>query len=65
MEEPRALAIIESIESTIKTLTFLVAELDKELKMEDLEDLLSRLGVSKDSGGTYLPEALSENGEDG
>lgn len=65
MEETRALAIIESIESTVKTLTFLVGELDKELKMNDLEEVLARLGVSKDSGGTYLPEPLSENGEDG
>lgn len=65
MEETRALAIIESIEATIKTLTFLAAELDKELKINDLEETLASLGVLKDSGGNYRPEQLLDNGEDG
>jgi hypothetical protein len=65
MEETRVDALIENIEAQVKTLTFLVKELEAELSITGLQDEFARLGLVKDSGETDLPEPLTENGEDG
>lgn len=65
MEETRVDALIGNIEAQVKTLTFLVKELEGELSITGLQDEFARLGLAKDSGEPVLPEPLTENGEDG